>query len=423
MTRREVGARPGSKLIDVVADPRLDRLWRVVHERIGAAGAQWPESTAYLRAPSDDERAAVDLLLGTRSRARDISVPLALLDDLMRGRAGSSLHDVVSRAVGPLEDRPAARAKRAEEEEALRSDLFAHPALARWPEVAGWMGRLWDTGQWRKLTDPRASLRRTLDVLAVLPADPEVGRSQLAAAVLGDAHALDDSAVVGRLVSGALAALDGEATPATASRRRQLWARAGVLSDDTSSTVLTAGLRPVGDGPATEAAARWADSGLALPVPLAAVRSERWRVPSTVTVWVCENPAVLSAVAHLGQPVVCVEGHPSLAAVELLRSLGDGGADLVYHGDFGAGGISIANAVIGTLGARPWRFSTEDHAAALARAGSTGVELRPIRPPVPPACWDPDLAPAILRCGVEVEEELVLDLLVDDIALAKESTD
>jgi uncharacterized protein (TIGR02679 family) len=112
-----------------------------------------------------------------------------------------------------------------------------------------------------------------------------------------------------------------------------------------------------------------------------------------------------------------------LAAVELLRSLGDGGADLVYHGDFGAGGISIANAVIGTLGARPWRFSTEDHAAALARAGSTGVELRPIRPPVPPACWDPDLAPAILRCGVEVEEELVLDLLVDDIALAKESTD
>jgi len=416
MTRPEVGGRPESKPIDAVADPRLDRLWRVVHERIQAAGAQWPESTAYLRAPSDDERAAVDRLLGTRSRARDIPVPLALLDDLLRGRAGSSLHDVVSHAVGPLEDRPAARAKRAEEEGALRSDLLDHPALVRRPELGVWMERLWDTGQWRKLADPRAALGRALDVLAALPADPEVGRSQLAAAMLGDAHALDDSAVTGRLVLGALAALEHEAPPATAGQRRQLWARAGVLSDDTSSTVLTVGLRPIANGPATEAVARWADSGLALPIPLAAVRCETWRLPLSTTVWVCENPAVLSAAAHLGQPILCVEGRPSLAAVELLRSLGEGGADLAYHGDFGAGGISIANAVIGTLGARPWRFSTVDHAAALALAQSTGVDLRPIRPPVPPACWDPHLAPAIRRCGVEVEEELVIEWLVDDIA-------
>ncbi|MFI5040767.1 MAG: DUF2399 domain-containing protein [Acidimicrobiales bacterium] len=53
---------------------------------------------------------------------------------------------------------------------------------------------------------------------------------------------------------------------------------------------------------------------------------------------------------------------------------------------------------------------------ALARAEAAGVRLRPLRGTVPAARWDGELAPAITAAGVEVEEELVLDLLVRDMS-------
>jgi uncharacterized protein (TIGR02679 family) len=233
--------------------------------------------------------------------------------------------------------------------------------------------------------------------------------------VLGDAHALDDGSPVGRLAISALASLAGRVGPLRAAERRALWSGQGVVADETSSTVLTSGLRPEPDGPLTTAARRWADGLVPLPLPLVAVQAERWRLPSGAAVWVCENPSVLAAAVGLPVTVVCLEGRPSLAATVLLRSLADGGARLRYHGDFGAGGISIANDVVGRLGAEPWRFRAADHREALERVGVTAPTPRPLRGPVPSAVWDPDLAPAIERCGVEIEEELVLDLLLDDL--------
>ena len=132
-------------------------------------------------------------------------------------------------------------------------------------------------------------------------------------------------------------------------------------------------------------------------------------------VWVCENPSVLAAAAGTGACVVCVEGRPSVAANLLLSSLAKGGACLHYHGDFGAGGISIANAIIGGIGAEPWRLGVADHASALERARAMGTPLRPLRAMVPEAVWDPDLATAVRASGVEVEEELVMDWLLADL--------
>jgi uncharacterized protein (TIGR02679 family) len=137
--------------------------------------------------------------------------------------------------------------------------------------------------------------------------------------------------------------------------------------------------------------------------------------PGTV-VWTCENPSVVAAAAGTtAAAVICLEGRPSLAAVLLLQGLIEGGARVRYHGDFGAGGISIANGVIGGMGAAPWRFRAEDHRQAMSRATLTATELRPLRGTVPDACWDPELAPAIRQAGVEVEEEFVIDLLLSDI--------
>lgn len=171
--------------------------------------------------------------------------------------------------------------------------------------------------------------------------------------------------------------------------------------------------------PLTAAAGRWADAGVALVVHLGALTTEAWSV-GDVRVRVCENPAVLEEAAQaLGTgcgPLVCVEGQLSVAAVRLLGQLTDGGAHLGYHGDFGAGGIAIANRVIGRLGAEPWRMSASDHAAGLMRAQAEGLALASLRGSVPDACWDPVLAPAIRACGVEVEEELVVTELLADLA-------
>lgn len=401
--------------------PELRRLWAAAHRRLEQTGGQVGGVRAVLDEPSADERRAVDRMLGARSRGRSLRVPLDRLDALLRERGGSSLAEVVVEACGPLRDRPAERAAAVGADHRLWAAAGRHPATGRHPELHGWFDRLRTTGRHRRLDDPALRLHQALDVLAHLPTPEPVGRARLAANLLGDSHGLDDSAPTGRLVVSALAHLAGAGdVPQPAGERRRLWSSYGVTLDETSSTVLILGLRPVATGSLTDAAARWADSGVPLPVPLAGVAGERWHVAPGTLVSVCENATVLEAAAsrfgHRCPPLACVEGNPSLAARLLLTSLTEGGARLRYHGDFGTGGVAIGNIVIGELDATPWRFDTTSHAAALAAARSNPHPCRPLAGPVPPARWDDGLAPAIERCGVEVEEEHVLDDLLADLA-------
>lgn len=412
-----VGGNVSQALPTVLGDQRLDSLWRAVHQRLEASGGKLSGITAHLRQPTDDHRAAIDRLLGVRSRGVDVHIPLRQLDDLLRLRLGTSLLEVVTTVVGPVRDSPGERAALAESDSALWSRLEEHRALTCHPTLDGWLGRMSAIGSWRRLDQPERRLTEALNVLAHLPRPVRCGRSRLAAETLGDAHALDDTAPTGRLVAAALAYLAGEAGPLRAAQRRKLWADQGVVSDETSSTVLTVGLRPRAVGPLTEASARWADGAIPLPIPLAAVQAEKWRVEAGTRIWACENPAIVAAAAAAGHnaPVICLEGRPSLAAVFLLRSLIGGGANIAYHGDFGTGGISIANEVIGTMGATSWRFGLEDYRLARDRASTAAIKLRPLLGTVPDACWDSQLAPAMREAGVEVEEELVVDLLLGDL--------
>lgn len=399
----------------LAADPRLATLWVAAHRRLEATGSRVGGAAVHLRDLPHEERAAVDRLLGARSRGEAVRIPLDRLDALLRERAGCSLVDVVTAAVGPVRDRPGERAAREAGDGDLWERLLAHPALHGRPELAGWLAAVRAGGRWRRLQDPARDLAGALDVLGRLPLPHPAGRARLAAEILGHAHALDDGSPVGRLVLAALAYRAGRTGRLPAADRRSLLAAQGVVSDETSSTVLTLGLRPAPAGPLTRAASGWADGQVPLPVPLAAVQSERWRVRPGSVVWVCENPSVPAAAAGLPVTVVCLEGQPSVAAVLLLRTLAGGGARLRYHGDFGAGGITIANQVVGDLGAEPWRFRAADHREALARVAGCGTTPQPLRGPVPDARWDPDLAPAVRACGVEIEEELVMDLLLEDL--------
>ena len=408
-----VGERGG--VPDLLRDPRLTPLWQTVHRRLEKSGGQVVGVRAHLSAPSEDTRAVIDRLLGMRSRGADLRIALDRLDDRLVRRLGWSLLDVVTTLVGPVRDRPGQRIAVVEAEAATWDRLFAHQALKRHLDLIGWLVRLQRTGSWRRLDDPEGRLTQALDVLDHLPRAARQGISQLANRTLGDAHGLDATTPTGRLVTAAMAHGAGLTGPLRAAQRRQLWADQGIIFDETSSTVLTLGLRPDPLGPLTEAANRWADGATPLPIPLAAVQVEPWRAPPGTTIWACENPSVLAAAVGTMATVICLQGRPSLAAVLLLRGLIKSGARVRYHGDFGSGGISIANEVIGGMGATPWRFGITDHQEALNRAALTATDLRPLRGTVPDACWDPELAPSIRRAGVEVEEELVIDLLVSDL--------
>lgn len=405
---------------NLASRPELQRLWKAVHRRLEQTGGQLDGARAVVDQPSADERQAVDRILGVRSRGRSLRVPLDRLDVLLRERGGSTLAEVVVEACGPLRDRPAERAAAAASDHQLWTEAGRHQATGRHPELSGWFDRLRSTGRLRRLDQPAVHLCAALDVVAHLPAPEPISRARLAAAVLGDSHGLDDGAPVGRLVVSALAHLAGLSdVPAAAEARRRLWNNYAVTLDETSSTALTLGLRPVRAGPLTEAASLWAGSGVPLSLPLAAVAAERWRTAPGTLISVCENPTVLEAAAsQLGDrcpPMVCVEGNPSLAARLLLSSLSEGGAALRYHGDFGSGGVAIGNIVIGELGATSWRFDSISHSAALAAARSNPRPCRPLAGRVPTAQWDEALAPAIERSGVEIEEEHVLDELLADL--------
>ena len=406
---------------NLASRPELHRLWRAVHRRLEQTGGQLGGVRAVVDEPSADERQAVDRILGVRSRGRSLRVSLERLDALLRERGGSTLTDVVVEACGPIRDRPAERAAEVASDHRLWTEAARHPATGRHPELSGWFERLRSTGRLRRLDHPATRLSAALDVVAHLPAPEPISRARLAAAVLGDSHGLDDNALVGRLAVSALAHLAGLTdVPHAAEGRRRLWNDHGVTLDETSSRVLTLGLRPVAAGPLSEAASRWAASGVPLSLPLAAITAERWRTPPGTLISICENATVLEAAASRHRdrcpPMVCVEGSPSLAARLLLSSLSEGGARLRYHGDFGTGGVAIGNIVIGEIGATPWRFDSISHDAALTAARSNPRPCRALAGRVPTARWDEGLAPAIERCGVEIEEEHVLDELLADLA-------
>jgi uncharacterized protein (TIGR02679 family) len=396
----------------------LAPLWSLARRRL-ERGAGIGTAPLVLRDPSEATRSAVASLLGTRySTAGDLRVSVVRLEAALAASAAeASVAEVLEVLGPPLRDRRAERSSDEQRWAALWAAAEGHAALLRHPGLMGWFAELRRTGRLRRLNDADDALTTALDVLVALPAEPPTTRARLAVELCGQAHALDQER--GRLVADALAHLADQPRPSTDAQRRALWTDMGVEIEPVRSRVSVLGLRPRPVGPLTEAASRWAEGGIPLVVHLGAVTAETWQIAPGI-VRVCENPAVLDEAAQaLGAgcaPLVCVEGQLSVAAARLLAQLADGGAELAYHGDFGGGGLTIANRVIGRIGATPWQMSALDHARALDAARAEGLELPPLKGPVPDACWDPDLAPRIRACGVEIEEELVVDHLLDDLS-------
>ena len=92
---------------EFLGEPRLRPLWSAVHRRLEETGGNVAGVAVHLRDLGDDERAAVDRLLGVRSRGKTQRVELTRLDALLlslihisRRRAIMSMFDTCT-AVSP----------------------------------------------------------------------------------------------------------------------------------------------------------------------------------------------------------------------------------------------------------------------------------------------------------------------------------
>ena len=101
---------------------------------------------------------------------------------------------------------------------------------------------------------------------------------------------------------------------------------------------------------------------------------------------------------------------PAAAQRTLLSHLAGASARLLYHGDFDWPGLRIANFVIRSFGALPWRFGAEDYAAYVPSSPAQALVGTPT-----PAVWDTTLASTMRERGLAVPEEAVAATLLRDL--------
>ncbi len=378
---------------------------------------------------TEAERVAVGRLLGRGiAPGRSVSLSLERLDEVVR-RSGvwpAGLASAVVALTGPVED---PRLRQAEQE-AWRGVAAALTALAEErPALANWIESLRARGQLKRVAhsadDARSLVARLRFVVEALPVEGE-SMARFSARVLGRAHALDAGTPLGGLASAAVEALgrgdanassSGASRPGSAAWRRDAWAAVGVIVDDLSSTVLVLGLPGSAAATGTAAAlAQLAAQGQPAVLTLRQVLADDvGAIPPSV--FVCENPAVVSAAADgLGAaspPLVCLQGQPSAAVVALLRLLVSRGAAVRYHGDFDWGGVTIARTLASHIDWLPWRYDAASYLEALGRRGDFPPALSGAAQATP---WDARLAEVMQERGVSVEEEVMLDELVGDLA-------
>lgn len=402
-----------------LAGPELADLWSRCWRAMAKAGPDsWGSVTISVPVDDDARRRAVAGLLGRvlRPGTGRTSVRLDALDELLQ-RAGDGWHLVrtVEAVGGPLPDRLAQT--RAELGAVAAARDAARRVLDDEPWVERWLAQL-DRGMLTRLhrRGELDLLAHAAELLAALPADG-VALPTLASRLTGDTKALDDTPLA-HLVLRGLAHRYDEPTAATAAQRRSLWETAGVVPDDLASQVLVLNIAADGDG-----LAGWLREAAAGGVPFRVTLHQlRWHgrgfgLPPTI-VSVCENPAVLrTAAGRLGAdsgPLVCTEGRPSVAALELLQRLVDAGCRVRYHGDFDWPGLRIAGQVLAATRGTPWRFGADDYRSASEPSRRTAP--RPLRGPAATSPWDPALATAMEERGEVVFEEDVLDTLLGDLS-------
>ncbi len=374
-----------------------------------------------------EEHAALASLVGRPCRySNSMQIDVHLVDSVLQ-QAGiaKSLHEALERLDGPIVHLAKARVQ----QQALWANVVdgcRNHALRRLLQMSTGLGLIKRVAR----QDPSMAERLCRRVEAVLQRLPANGmtRSQLAADVLGDAHALDSGEGTATIVlavwrQSSASDTDGDdsssrsqddsssaQTPEVESDR-DIWAKAGVLVNELARPVLFLNL---------PAAHTESYSGPRGEPGYASLRSllrstPAWRVAGR-KVYVCENPNLVAIAADRWgtrcAPLVCTDGMPGAAQRCLLSQLGEAGAQLCYHGDFDWPGIQIGNHVMRIHGAQPWRFTALDYTDAVSMRSGQDQPLagRPVD-----ASWDEGLAAAMRYHQVAVPEEALAASLLEDL--------
>lgn len=401
----------------------LGRLWDVLAERLQRNGLR-AQGTVRLDGLDRSERHALAGLLGRPVATDAATVALADLDRRLRASGvAPSLVAAVERFRGPLVDRPGRRQARVEATArvwAAGRAALDELGLGGAPWVESWFEDVRRSGALGRVPPERAEhvLVTAARCAAALPhvgGGGPCGRGELASLLCGNAHGLDDGTLLGAVALRAAAAIVGTPYPSSPSGRRSLWREVGVLTDEVSTTALTAGLHTVGR---TSWLDDRSDAGWESHLTLRDLRRLDLDLPAAGVVYVCENPRVLEAAVDAGSrhAIVCSMGQPAVVVTAALDRLATVGAELRYHGDFDWPGIAIANVLMSTHGCGPWRFGARDYVGALVRFAPTSAELPPLGSAPTQACWDTELTEEMARARRAVHEELVLDDLLADLA-------
>jgi len=374
---------------------------------------------------SPTEHEALALLTGRPSRlSRSVQIDVGQLDAALHNAGiASSLRHALEILDGPIVNRVVLRTSMQAEWDRVTSWGLWHTALTGWLQTPAAIRQL--KRRARQDADLAQRLLSRADiVMRRLPADG-VPLSQLAAESLGNAHALDSGEAAATIVLAAWRHLEGSITCDIDSledgepkdvlsrdeRARDTWARAGVMVNELARPVLFLNLPVVGD--AMTVATPGEPGYLSLRTLLRTPRV--WAVKG-MTVFVCENPNLVAITAdRLGKssaPLVCTDGMPAAAQRTLLTQLQCAGARLLVHGDFDWPGLQIANHVMRTWNAHPWRFGAKDYETAVTRAPHTRHDLSGA---CVPASWDAMLMPAMQRHGIAIPEEAVATSLLEDL--------
>lgn len=395
--------------------PGFARVWPAARERAEDNG----RITGRMTLP-DATAAELDTLGGLlgrvlhRSDGGDLRIGLDQLDRALRtSRLQIGLQEVLEAMGGPLRDKPAERAAARTTLASSWQTISTHRALSVHPELTGWLERVRSTGLHTRAArggDPFALLDACLNVLAALPTEPAEGLAAFAARTCpgGNTHALDRGRPMDVLCLSALAHLNDEPTPRSASARREQWSAWGIICDELSVTVLAAGLAVAGDGYVERCLTAAAAVGEPRRLTLRELRGVN-RLEAGSEVFVCENPEVVAAaVTALGPacpPLICTEGQPSVACLRLLTAVTAAGATLRVRCDLDPAGLTIAAGLAARLPCRPWLMDAT--AYALTNDGL---------PWEGPAPSNAALAAAVAARGVvqlEEQPEVLAALLAD----------
>jgi len=375
-----------------------------------------------------EEHAALASLLGRSQRySSSLQVDVHLVDAAFQSAGiAASLRDALERLDGPIDHLATIRLRLQTlwSETIDGCDHVGLSGLLRTPAGLGLLKRL-------AKQNPSTAVQLCRRAQAVLQRLPVKGvtRSQLAADVLGDAHALDGSqpattmvlAVLRRAIAPAAQKNDdAQAEPVddgdplqggVTERDRDIWAKAGVLVNELARPALFLNL------PTRQAGNCGRPAGEPLYASLRSLlrSSPSWDV-SNREVFVCENPNLLAIAADRWgsdcAPLVCTDGMPAAAQRCLLSQLVKAGALLRYHGDFDWPGLHIGNHVMREYGAQPWRFGAADYVAAVRT--TSGLEQALAGKPIK-ALWDEALTAAMQQQSVSIAEEAVAASLLQDL--------